>query len=343
MAEKVTSYMVADRAGVSQSAVSRAFQPGASVSEKTARKVRKAAAELGYRPNTLARAMASGKSRIIGLIVAYFENQFYPEAIEKLANTLQENDYHVLMFMSWDETEAPETVINDLLDYQVDGIITASVGMTDVLTRRCEDAGIPVLLFNRHQGDDKLSAVTSDNFSGGRKLAEFLVQAGHKRIAHVAGWDGASTQRDREAGFLSGLAAHGMTLFARSCGNYHYDQAQEAARVLIRQKELPDAIFVSNDHMAFAVMDVIRSEFNLRIPEDISVVGFDDVAMSAWPCFDLTTVRQPTNRMAEETVRILLQMIENKDMVPCRTALDGPLVIRGSSRVAATISQNKIE
>lgn len=333
MTEKITSYMVAERAGVSQSAVSRAFQPGASVSEKTARKVQKAAAELGYRPNSLARAMASGRSRIIGIVVAYFENQFYPEAIEKLANTLQANDYHVLMFMSWDETDAPETIINDLLDYQVDGIIAASLGVTDELTRRCEAAGIPVMLFNRHQGDDRLSAVTSDNFSGGRKLAEFLVKAGHQRIAHVAGWDGASTQRDREAGFLSGLATHGMSLFARSCGNYHYDQAQDAARELMHSSERPDAIFVSNDHMAFAVMDVIRSEFELKIPDDISIVGFDDVAMSAWPCFDLTTVRQQTNRMAEETVRILLQMIENKKMSPCRTALDGPLIIRGSSRV----------
>ncbi|CTQ58008.1 LacI family transcriptional regulator [Labrenzia sp. EL_208] len=333
MGEKITSYMVAKRAGVSQSAVSRVFKPGSSVSEKTARKVRKAAEELGYRPNTLARAMASGRSRIIGLVVAYFENQFYPEAIEKLANTLQANDYHVLMFMSWDETEAPETVINDLLDYQVDGIIAASVGVTDVLTKRCEAAGIPVMLFNRHQNDDKLSAVTSDNFTGGRKLAEFLVRGGHERIAHVAGWDGASTQRDREAGFLSGLAAHGMTLFARSCGNFHRDQAQEAARVLLRAEVRPDAIFVSNDHMAFAVMDVIRSEFKLRIPEDISIVGYDDVAMSEWPCFDLTTVRQPTNRMAEETVRILLQMIENEESLPCRIALDGPLVVRGSARL----------
>ncbi|QBF33901.1 LacI family DNA-binding transcriptional regulator [Thalassococcus sp. S3] len=333
MGARVTSLQVAERAGVSQSAVSRVFTPGASVSAKTAEKVRKAALELGYRPNVLARAMVSGKSRIIGLVVAYLENQFYPEAIEKLSKALQEHGYHVLVFMASNNDEATQHVIDELLDYQVDGIITASVGMSNTLTARCEAAGIPIVLFNRQQDDERLSGVSSDNVAGGRKLAEFLVAGGHQRIAHIAGWEGASTQRDREAGFLSGLADVGRTLHARACGNFHYDQACAAARALFDKADRPDAVFVANDHMAFAVMDVLRHELGLRVPQDVSVVGYDDVSLASWPSYALTTVRQPANRMVEETVQTLLTLIDTPGTPPRRVAIDGPLIVRNSARI----------
>ncbi|SNZ07667.1 LacI family DNA-binding transcriptional regulator [Cohaesibacter gelatinilyticus] len=332
--EKVTSTQVAKLAGVSQSAVSRVFTPGASVSKKTADKVRAAAAELGYRPNVLARSLITGKSRIIGLVVAYLENQFYPEAIEKLSNELQQHGYHVLVFMASNDSEATQDVIDELLDYQVDGIITASVGMSNDLTARCEAAGIPIVLFNRQQDDDRLSGVSSDNFAGGRKLAEFLIKAGHKKIAHIAGWEGASTQRDREAGFIAGLAETGQTLFARAEGNFRYELAQQAARTLFDCEDRPDAVFVANDHMAFAVMDVLRFELGLRIPQDVSVVGYDDVTLASWPSYDLTTVRQPANRMVTETVTTLLSRIEDPASPVRRVAIDGPLIIRGSARKA---------
>ena len=134
------------------------FTPGASVSERTAKKVRSAAEALGYRPNVLARSLITGRSRIIGLLVAYLENQFYPEAIERLSHELQKRGYHVLVFMAANSGEEADEVMEELLDYQVDGIIAASVGMSNDLTRRCEAAGIPIVLFNRAQDDDRLSA-----------------------------------------------------------------------------------------------------------------------------------------------------------------------------------------
>ena len=149
MVERVTSLEVAKRAGVSQSAVSRVYTPGASVSAKTAAKVKTAAAELGYRPNVLARAMVSGKSRIIGLVVAYLENYFYPEALEKLSNALQERGYHVLIFMASQTAGNISSVVDEILDYQVDGIVMASVALSSEVGSRCQAAGVPVVLFNR--------------------------------------------------------------------------------------------------------------------------------------------------------------------------------------------------
>lgn len=334
MAEKITSLQVAERAGVSQSAVSRVFTPGASVSVKTAEKVRQAAAELGYRPNVLARAMASGQSRIIGLVVSYLENQFYPEALEKLSNALKEQGYHILIFMASPTAGNVDEVMEEILDYQVDGIITASVDLSSELAERCQVAGVPVVLFNRSQYIEGVTSVTSDNYAGGRKVAEFLMAGGHERISYIAGWEGASTQRDREAGFRAALQDAGCSVFSRAIGDFQIGRARDAARSLFASsdKPLPDAVFVANDHMAFAVMDVIRFECGLSIPEDVSVVGYDDVPPAAWPAYGLTTVRQRANQMVEKTVSALMAHINDPINTKARRiALDGPLIMRSSA------------
>lgn len=332
MSERITSAEVAARAGVSQSAVSRVFTPGASASAKTAEKVRKAASELGYRPNVLARAMVSGRSRIIGLVVAYLNNQFYPQALEELSNALQEKGYHVLIFMTSQMEGNIDQVVDEILDYQVDGIIAASVALSSDLSQRCRAAGVHIVLFNRTQDDPNLSAVSSDNFKGGRKIADFLIAGQHDKIAYIAGWEGASTQRDREAGFLAGLSAGGQSFHAREVGNFRMEGAR-AATLKMFAKNAPDAIFVANDHMAIAVMDTLRSELGLSVPQDVSVVGYDDVPAAAWPAYDLTTVRQPAEEMVAKTVEILLSEIEDAGKPPSRIELDAPLIVRGSARI----------
>ncbi|MGB5559187.1 MAG: LacI family DNA-binding transcriptional regulator [Paracoccaceae bacterium] len=329
--ERVTSQDVALRAGVSQSAVSRVFTPGASASKRTIEKVRKAAEELGYRPNVLARAMITGKSRIIGLVVAYLENNFYPIAIERLSVALQEKGYHVLVFMAAPTVGDVQGVLREILDYQVDGLVLASVSMSSKLAGECDAAGIPVVLFNRDQDDPRMSSVTTDNLAGGRVIADYLVAGGHQRIGYIAGFEEASTQRDREQGFVEGLAAAGQNLYAREVGNFEHPASRDAARRMFTGADRPDAVFVCNDHMAFAVMDVLRSELGLRIPEDVSVVGFDDVPIAAWPAYDLTSFRQPVNRMVAETVTTLMDRIEAAATTPRRVKIGGELILRGST------------
>lgn len=329
--EKVTSQEVAALAGVSQSAVSRVFTPGSSVSPKTAEKVRAAAAQLGYRPNVLARSLKSGKSRIIGLVVAYLENYFYPEMVERLSVELQKVGYHVLIFLAPVASANVDQIVRELMDYQVDGIVLASVAMSSDLAARCKSTGVPVVLFNRGNDDASLSSVTTDNYAGGKALADYLCATGHERIAYIAGFPGATTQRDREAGFRAGLAAAGRELFARAEGNFDYRTAQAAARELFATSHRPDAVFVGNDHMAFAVMDVLRYELGLAIPADVSVVGFDDVPPAAWPAYDLTTFRQHADQMVGETVNLLMSSM-GAEAEPRQIVLPGALMIRGSTR-----------
>jgi len=335
VAAKVTSAQVAQMAGVSQSAVSRGVTPGGSVSEKTARKVRSAAKALGYRPNVLARAVASGRSRITGLVVAYLDNYFYPQALEKLSKSLQAKGYHVLIFMTSQSANDLDNVVDEILDYQVDGIVFASVSMSSGIVESCHNAGVPVVLFNRRQDKLGVSAVTSDNFAGGRKIAEFFALAGHRRIGFISGWEGASTQRDREAGFRSGLKTCGLELVARGVGNYRTDQASEAALKMFSApaSQRPDALFVANDYMAFAVLDALRERLGLSVPNDVAVVGYDDVPPASWAAYDLTTVRQRSNLMVEHTVDTLLAEIDAPSTFePRQIAIDGPLIVRGSTR-----------
>ena len=353
---QITANDVAERAGVSQSTVSRTFGSGALVSARTREKVQKIAMEMGYRPNSLARAVVSGKSRMIGLVVAYLQNQFYPEAVEKLSNAFQARGYHLLVFMTSKTEGDVSHVVEEILDYQVDGIIAASVAMSSDLLQRCAAAGVPVVSFNRSQDDASLSSVTSANYAGGGKVAEFLMQTGHTRIAYIAGWEGASTQRDREAGFVETLGKAGRKLWCRGVGNFVMEDAKQATRAMFANgfanggfangiEQAPDAIFVANDYMAFAVMDTLRFELGIKVPEQVAVVGYDDVPAAAWAAYNLTTVRQPTNRMVMATLDILLDRIEGDGIEGDRiegegthaphgrrVEIDGPLIVRGSTR-----------
>ena len=331
-AAKVTATDVARLAGVSQSAVSRVFTPGASASPKTAAKVRAAAEQLGYRPDPLARAMITGRTRIIGLVVAYLENQFYPLALERLSRALQERGYHILVFMAENSTEKVAEVVQELIDYRVDGIITASVSMSNDLTARLLALGIPVVNFNRGQDDPRLIDITSDNIAGGRQATEFLIAGGHRRIAHIMGWQGSSTGRDRAEGFRQAMAAAGLAPVAMVDGMYNRDTAAAVARDLCSRADRPDAIFVGNDHMALAVMDELRFGLGLRIPEDVSIIGYDDVPIAAWPSYALTTIRQPVNRMVAATVEAILGRIDGTNS-PEKIRIDGPLMVRRSARL----------
>lgn len=327
---KITSLDVAKRAGVSRSAVSRVFTPGASVSERTALKVREAANALGYRPNVLARAMLTGKSKIIGLVVAYLDNHFYPTVLELLSEALDREGYHVLVFMAAHGADDIEDIVSQILDYQVDGLVLASVALSSDLAQRCRASGVPVVLFNRKLETEGELAVVSDNRMGGQLATEHLIALGRTRIGHIAGWEGASTQRDREAGLMEGLRAAGLGLFAREVGDFRLPRARDAARRMFATPDRPDAVFVANDYMAFGVMDVLRSELGLSVPEDVALIGFDDVPSAAWPAYSLTTIRQDAQAMVAATVDLLLSEIAGT-VVSAPAPLPVKLIRRGTA------------
>ena len=329
---KITSMDVAKLAGVSQSAVSRVFTKGASASAKTAEKVQNAAKELGYRPNRIARSLLTGRSYMIGLVVAYLDNYFYPEVLERLSHSLQKEGYHVLIFMAAQTARNVDKVVEEILEYQIDAIVTASVALSSELTAKCENAGIPVLQFNRIQHHSSFASVTTDNYLGGSLIAKHLIDQGYRSFGYIAGWEGASTQRDREAGFRQTLNDYGFDITARAVGNFRTEQSREAALSIVNQSAIPEAVFVANDAMALVVMDVFRFELGLTIPDDIGIVGYDDVPPSRLASYDLTTVSQPVEQMVQQTVLLIMQYMQGKPIQQNEIKLPGQLIIRSSSQ-----------
>jgi DNA-binding LacI/PurR family transcriptional regulator len=330
-----TAHDVARQAGVSQSAVSRSFTPGASVSEATRSAVLAAAGELGYQPNLLARSLITRRSRIIGMAVGYLHNQFYPAVLQAMSERLQALGYHLLLFTA-PQAEHADPLLEDILRYQVDGLVLASTSLSSRLAAACAARGVPVVLFNRvSEGAGSVESVTGENRAGGRAIARFLVAGGHRRFAFIAGIENSSTSRDRERGFREGLAAHGIHGFARAVGGYDMDSASAAADALLGTPDRPDAVFCASDHMAIAVLDRVRGKHRLRVPEDVSVVGFDDAVPAAWPAYGLTTFHQPVGAMVEATVRLLVSRIEGRVGPAQRVVVQGDLLVRGSARLPA--------
>ncbi|MCR9137651.1 MAG: LacI family DNA-binding transcriptional regulator [Alphaproteobacteria bacterium] len=336
---KVTSVDVARHAGVSQSAVSRAFSrvpTQSGVSAEARERIMKAAAELGYRPNAIARSLITRRSNIIALLFSYLDNQFYALALEKLCIELQRQGLHALVFMMPDTNEGVEQTVSELLEYQVDGIITASVELSSSLCEFCIAHTIPVVMFNRVQDDDRLTSVTTDNVAGGRMAARHLLETGRRRISLISGWQGASTSRDREFGFRAELQAQGVELVAEQVGHFDLERTREAAQQLMQPSSgpRPDAIFAVNDYMAIEAMSLIRHQLHLRIPQDVSVIGFDDIPLAAMPEFSLTTLRQPINQMVSNAVRLIMAAIADDDESAEKLALVPTLIQRESTQFA---------
>ena len=332
IARGATAHDVARRAGVSQSAVSRTFTPGASVSAATRARVLEAAQAIGYRPNLIARSLITRRSGMIGVAVANLSNHLYPRLLEALAERLQDAGYRILLFIApTDEHADPE--LEQILRYQVDALVLAATTLSSRLADECRAAGIPVILLNRTSGTSAASSVTGANYDGARAIASLMARTGHCRPAFVAGTASASTSRDREAGFFAGCAEHGLPEPVRLSGQFRYDVAAEGLRGLLARPDRPDAIFCANDPMAFAAIDVARHDFGLRIPEDISVAGFDDVPTAAWPAYALTTWAQPVDGMVDATATLLMEQLADPTVAPRHIVVPGRLVVRGSCRL----------
>ena len=331
----VTSNDVARLAEVSQSAVSRSFTPGASVAPETRARVLAAARKLGYRPNAIASTLSSRRSRMIAVVMSNLQNQFYPVVVETLSQRLQKDGYHVLLFIS--ETEDADELLLELLRYQVDGIVMASTHLSSGLAQEIADARIPVVMFNRTSNKGSISTVSSDNFGGGRAVAHFLADGLHQRVAYLAGAEDSSTNQERENGLRAGLAERGLRVVARAVGNYEFERAAlatlELFGSLVTSAERPDALFVASDHMAFAAIDTLRGALGLRVPEDVSVVGFDNVPQAEWGAYHLTTVAQSVVSMIEATVHMLLQQLEDDAVTRDHMVVPTSLVLRSSARL----------
>ena len=328
-----TAHDVAREAGVSQSAVSRAFTHGASIAPGTRTKILEAAERLGYQPNLIARSLISGRSNLVGVGVGNLRNPFFAEALELFSHALERAGYRLLLFPIGNTTTL-DAEIHEVLHYRLDALILLSTTLSSTLATQCRRAQVPVILFNRLAEDPDISSVVGNNIIGARTIAAFLHAGGHNRVAIMGGIADSSTSKEREAGFLDYFRENGLPEPIRECGDFQHDPATAAMRRLLARSDRPDAVFCCNDHMAIAALNVARFEFGLEPGRDISIVGFDDVPMAAWPAFSLTTFAQPATIMVNRTIDIIRELRDQPELTT-HAVVDGNLVIRSSARMPA--------
>ncbi|MEY3532673.1 MAG: hypothetical protein RI979_697 [Pseudomonadota bacterium] len=319
----VTLKDVAERAGVSRSAVSRSFTEGASVSAKTRAKVEKAANDLGYTPNALASSLTTGRTKLIGLIVNNFHNPLILEVFDLFTRGLQDRGLRPLLVNLSDATD-PAASVKMLRQYSVDGVIVASSTLPSSFAESFQNAGLPVVhAFGRSAIAPDVHVVGIDNVACGRMAAEALVQRGYRRLAFLGGPRTATSTQDRVAGFLGALAPYPEIKVTTSYAtDYSFDAGRAEMQRLLAETPA-EAYFCGDDLLAVGALSAIE-EAGLSVPGDIGLIGLNDMEMARWQLIGLTTIHQPVAQIIEAAIDLVVSIIETPDrppevrLFPCR-------------------------
>ncbi|MDO9352386.1 MAG: LacI family DNA-binding transcriptional regulator [Solirubrobacteraceae bacterium] len=328
-----TSRDIAREAGVSQSTVSRALRRDPRVSEDTLLKVQEVADRLGYVTNRAARALKMRRSHTVGIVVADLRNPYFLEVVDGLHDELHIADYRTFLLTDRLDYGRGADLI-DVLRGSVDGVIFASARSADSAPVGLAQHGLPVVLINREVEGHELDRVLSDYATGGALAARHLVELGHKRIGLITGPSKMAVFHDRERAFRAELERLGVPFDERLRreGVYTHQVGSQWCADLMRQTDPPTAIFAADDVVAFGALDAAL-QLGLRVPDDLSIIGYDDIEMAGWETFGLTTIRQPMTDMAREAARILLQRMGGHGIPdePQRRVYPASLVRRSST------------
>lgn len=330
----VTLKDVADAAGVSRSAVSRAFTDGASVSAAMRRKVEKAAAELGYTPNALASSLTTGRTRLIGLVSNNFHNPIFLEVFDLFTRGLQERGLRPLLVNLTDETD-PANSVRMLKQYSVDGVVVASSTLTPEFSKAFRDANLPVVhSFGRHTANPDVHVVGIDNVECGRTAARELIDRGYKSVAFMGGPEKATSTQDRLKGFMAELALHQSIQATYSFASaYSFDAGRAEMQRLMHTKR-SQAYFCGDDVLSIGALSAIADE-DLKVPEDVGIIGLNDMAMAGWQNINLTTIKQPVSQIISSSIDLIVAMLDEPDRFPearlfsCRVIERGTLISKG--------------
>ena len=337
----ITADDVAEHLGISRSTVSRAFTPGASVSEKTRQLVLRKAKALGYRRNELASALTSSRKRIVGIVMAELENPIHATLIERFTRELQQAGSAPIAIGLGRESDF-DAVLETLMQYQVGVVVLASLQVTPAILRACEQAAVPTLALGRLVDTPSVSSITADQFQGGLLAARHAIESGYRRIAVITGPRSRWTSWAREVGFLRGLDAEGLSPIQRIVGDYTVESGSAVANELFSKdkKQHPDLVYCANDLMAIGLIDTARDRFGLRVPQDLGVIGFDNIPMAAWTPYSITTIELPIDAMVAAAVTKVCRIQEGQDPSPEKTLIPVSLVVRNSTGRAQFVGKH---
>lgn len=326
-----TGHDVGRLAGVSQATVSRVLRGDPRVREETRARVLRVLAETRYEPNAAARAFKTSRTGSVGVVVARLSYQLYPLMLEAIGAQLVRRGLRMVVWDAEHEGDAPAA--RALRQGIVDGVILTAATHESAFLRDIAAPDAPVVLLNRTVEGYPSDQVSSDNLTGGERVADYLVGNGRERCALIGGIPRASTIRHREQGFRAGLTRAGIELaphYRQQSDWFTHANGRDCARRLLELGQPPDAIFCVNDVLAAGAMDGARS-LGVRVPEDLWIVGYDDIELASWGAYDLTTVRQPMDEMITHAIDALIGRIAEPDKPLSHRVFANELVIRSST------------
>jgi DNA-binding LacI/PurR family transcriptional regulator len=326
----VSAEQVAQLAGVSRSAVSRTFTPGASVAPATREKVLRAAEELGYHVNDLARGVLANQSRLVGIVATKPEVGFRAHLAAALAKFLIQRGSIPILINTGQTEDELLAAQKMLIGHRAEAIIILSGSPPASFFELAQRNGQPLVVIGRSEPD--ADHVRAGNSEASRKAATVFFEAGRRRLAVAGSNTGTPSIIERENAFLSTAEGLGADVFIGRGADSDYESGITAGRALFSKSVHPDAVYCANDQIAFGLMDYVRQEVKLRVPEDVAIIGFDDVPEASWLSYQLTTFRQDPLVMALRAVELMERRLENPDLPPGYERVIPELVIRQSFR-----------
>lgn len=338
MKRKVTIVDIANRLGITPSAVSKAFSDHPRISGATKKNVQAAALELGYQRNTLATGLRNGKSGLIGVLVPGIHYSFFAAAIKGAEEILSDQGYGVIIAQSRDGFEFEKRQLEGFVKAQVEGIIASLAAETKEYDHYKALVGnTPLVLFDRTFEDDRISTVTIDDFSGAVKAVDHLVEMGYRKIAHIAGYQHVQPFGKRIDGYEFALSKHGLRFrkdYIFQCAP-NKDEGAKVANLLLDMDEPPDAIFAASDYLALGAIRAIRDR-GLVVPDQIGIVGFSNEEFSSQVSPAITTIDQFSESLGSVAATSLIDQLKVKtaggEFVARRHILSPKLIVRNSSQ-----------
>lgn len=325
----LTLKMVAEKAGVSVNTASRAINNKPDINEKTKKRILEIAQELGYIRNSAAVALRTKKTRTIGVVIADNRNPFYAEVLNGMEIAAREKNYHIILANTQRDYKKEEEAINLLLAKRVDGLLITPVQDRDDDIKKLIEANIPFVVVGRDFKNIEVDAVYNDEVKGGFLATDYLIKKGHKKIALVNGFLYKSPARSRLEGYKKALNKYRIPLddLLISAGDINMENGYERTRQMMEKNLDFTAIFAYNDMMAFGVMQAIK-EKGLKIPQDIALVGYDDISFSSLISPTLTTIKLKKQELGVESVKLLFSRINGERKKIKKVMLDVELIIR---------------
>jgi DNA-binding LacI/PurR family transcriptional regulator len=327
----VSAQDVAELAGVSRAAVSRAFTPGASVSPETRAKVYAAAERLGYHVNHLARGLIRAESGIVALIAAEINTPYRADLLTALTARLQQAGKASLLINTDRSDDSVERAVRQAIAYRTDAAVVLSGMPALSLAETCLRYGMRLVLINRDEERPGSIRIRLDDEIAGRQAVASLLAAGCRRLALATSRAGTPSLAGREIGFLAAAREAGLEPVIEAIGMTSYHTGLDLGTRLMTRPDRPDGVFCTTDLMACGVMDAARRRFGIEVPRQLSVIGFDDIAQAGWESYNLTTFRQPVEEIAEVAVTWLTAKPAQPAAADLAT-VDSRMIWRGSVR-----------